>query len=127
MFHSYGQDFPNWFTSNSALMVAGNLAVVEANGWSSYYWEIYHLMGDPSLTTYLGIPSANNVYYQSFITLNESSIEISAEPFSYVGITKDNELIGNGLIDADGVTTISFFGDLTKIIAFTNPYQPPFP
>ena len=42
MFHSYDQDFSDWFTSNSALMVAGNLAVVEANGWSTYYWEIYH-------------------------------------------------------------------------------------
>ena len=113
VFHSFEPSFSNWFTSNSALMVAGNLAVVEAGGASSYYWEIYHLMGDPSVSTYLGIPTVNNVSYNSFITLNETSIEISAEPYSYVGITKDGILIGNGLIEVDGSSSINLFGDLT--------------
>ena len=35
-------------------MHAGNLAVTEAGGAEQYYWEIYHVMGDPSLMPYIG-------------------------------------------------------------------------
>ncbi|EKD84080.1 MAG: hypothetical protein ACD_39C00259G0002 [uncultured bacterium] len=36
-------------------MVAGNLAVeASSSSRKQYYWEVYHLMGDPSLKTYMG-------------------------------------------------------------------------
>ena len=38
--------------SNAAFMVVGNLAVEEStSSRKAYYWEVYHLMGDPSLQT----------------------------------------------------------------------------
>jgi len=38
--------------SNAAFMLAGNLAVEASNSSrKQYYWEIYHLMGDPALKT----------------------------------------------------------------------------
>jgi hypothetical protein len=41
--------------SNAAFMVAGNLAVEASTSTrKQYYWEVYHLMGDPSLRTYIG-------------------------------------------------------------------------
>jgi hypothetical protein len=43
--------------SNGAFMVIGNLAVeASTSPRKQYYWEIYHLMGDPSLKTYMGNP-----------------------------------------------------------------------
>ncbi|HAE40505.1 MAG TPA: hypothetical protein DCG57_18005 [Candidatus Riflebacteria bacterium] len=42
-------------TSNAGFMVAGNLAVeASSSSRKQYYWEVYHLMGDPSLKTYMG-------------------------------------------------------------------------
>lgn len=41
--------------SNAAFFVAGNLAVESStSSRKQYYWEVYHLMGDPSLKTYMG-------------------------------------------------------------------------
>lgn len=41
--------------SNAAFMVIGNLAVEQStSSRKQYYWEVYHLMGDPSLQTKLG-------------------------------------------------------------------------
>ena len=41
--------------SNAAFMMAGNLAVESSSSnRKQYYWEIYHLMGDPALKTYMG-------------------------------------------------------------------------
>ncbi|NCB39608.1 MAG: hypothetical protein EOM80_12670 [Erysipelotrichia bacterium] len=43
--------------SNAGFMVAGNLAVESSSSArKQYYWEVYHLMGDPSLKTYMGQP-----------------------------------------------------------------------
>lgn len=43
--------------SNAAFMLAGNLAVESStSSRKQYYWEVYHLMGDPSLKTFLGQP-----------------------------------------------------------------------
>jgi len=40
--------------TNGAFMVVGNLAVEASNSSRKlYYWEVYHLMGDPALKIYL--------------------------------------------------------------------------
>ncbi|MFA5596511.1 MAG: C25 family cysteine peptidase [Pusillimonas sp.] len=42
--------------TNAGFMVAGNLAVESStSSRKQYYWEVYHLMGDPSLKTYIGV------------------------------------------------------------------------
>ena len=65
-FHENNED--NWAVANSTLMLAGNLAVVEAGGsLVDYYWEIYHNMGDPSVSTYFGIPEENNLSHTEFL------------------------------------------------------------
>lgn len=45
--------------SNAGFMQAGNLAVeASSSSRKQYYWEIYHLMGDPALRTYMGQPKS---------------------------------------------------------------------
>ncbi|HEY9069517.1 MAG TPA: C25 family cysteine peptidase [Candidatus Ozemobacteraceae bacterium] len=45
--------------SNAAFMQIGNLAVeASTSSRKQYYWEVYHLMGDPALKTYLGQPKS---------------------------------------------------------------------
>ena len=106
MFHF--QNEPNWAIVNSAIMLVGNLAVAEANGMDDYYWEIYHLMGDPSLSTYQGIPTNNNINYDLFLPIGSEAIEIQAEPFSYIGLSQDNNLISSGTVDNSGFLVLVF-------------------
>ena len=106
MFHDHGEDFSQWYTTSYAVIMAGNLAVVEAGGNMNYYWEIYALMGDPSLTPYFGVPTENIATYPSAILVGINSISISAEPYSYVGLSMNGEIYGNGIIPENGVLNL---------------------
>ncbi len=106
MFHDHGEPFNEWYTTSYAVIMAGNLAVVQGGGSSNYYWEIYSIMGDPSLTTFFGVPSDNIVSYPSTIFLGLTSVQISAEPYSYVSISMDGVSHGVGLVDATGVINL---------------------
>ena len=123
MFHNNNED--NWAIVNSAIMMVGNLAVAEANGQDDYYWEIYHLMGDPSLSTYIGMPSTNVVEHPTIIAPGSTEVTINAEPFSYVGLTKNNQLIGSGLINQFGIGNIGLNntaepGEVTIVVTGQN-------
>ena len=103
MFHDHGEPFNEWYTTSYAVIMAGNLAVVQGGGMINYYWEIYSIMGDPSLTTYFGVPSDNIVSYPSTIFLGLTTVQISAEPFSYVAISMDGISHGAGLVGETGI------------------------
>ncbi|OPX25950.1 MAG: hypothetical protein B1H06_06680, partial [Candidatus Cloacimonas sp. 4484_143] len=109
LFHENGEDFSDWTTTTGAMIWRGNMAVTE--GGSSrinYYWEIYSIMGDPSLEAYLGLPDVNAANYPSVIFLGVTTIQITAEPYSYVSLTKDGEIYGTALVDETGVVDMEF-------------------
>ena len=58
---------------------SGNLAVTQAGGSEQYYWEIYHLMGDPSLMPYLGVPTTLNVSYLNVMPIGTSTFTVTTE------------------------------------------------
>ncbi len=108
-FHDHGEPFADWYTCQSALLTRGNLAVTEAgSSLTTYYWEIYHLMGDPSISTWLGVPDANTVSHPEVIFLGQGSLSLSAEAYSYVGLSVAGELKASGLTDASGNLTLDF-------------------
>ena len=108
MFHDHGEAFPDWYTAQAAFIMAGNLAVVQGGGNANYYWEIYSLMGDPSLVPYFGIPEQNTVTHAAQIFIGSTQLTVSAEPYSYVGLSIEGELLAGGLIDDSGTITLDF-------------------
>jgi len=109
MFHDHGEPFPEWYTTQYAFNMAGCLAVIEGGSWSiNYYWEIYSLMGDPSLSTYFGVPGINTVYFPDQIMIGETQMNVSAEPWSYVALSHDGTLAGAALVDETGQATLHF-------------------
>jgi hypothetical protein len=74
-------------------------------------------MGDPSLTTYFGVPSDNIVSYPSTIFLGFTSIQISAEPYSYVSISMNGVSHGVGLVDATGIIDLEIDPFITPGLA----------
>ncbi|MCK4655339.1 MAG: Gingipain R, partial [Candidatus Cloacimonetes bacterium] len=114
LFHDHGEEFSDWTTTTGGMIYRGNLAVTEGGGAVDYYWEIYSVMGDPSLEVYLGIPAVNTATYPSVIFLGLETIQITAEPYSYVALTMDGEIYGTALINDTGIVNLEFE-------AFTNP------
>jgi subtilisin-like proprotein convertase family protein len=103
LFHDHGEAMDQWYVVNDAIIFSGNLAVMESgSSGTTYYWNIYNLMGDPSIATYLGVPDPNPVVHPETIFTTWTSVTIEAVPGSYVGLTQDGELIGAGMIHESG-------------------------
>ena len=109
MFHDHNEAFADWATNVGAATFMGNMAVVQSNSSRiNYYWEIYSVMGDPSLIPYLGIPAQNSYQAPDTMFLGIGTLEIIADPYSYVAISMNNVLHGVGLADANGYLTLNF-------------------
>lgn len=109
LFHENNESFSDWAGSAGAMVLMGNLAVAQGNSArTNYYWEVYSIMGDPSLVPYIGIPAENAVNTPETIYLGLSSVEITADPHTYVAISMDGELHGVGLTDASGYLLLDF-------------------
>ncbi|MDZ4121725.1 MAG: C25 family cysteine peptidase, partial [Candidatus Cloacimonadaceae bacterium] len=109
LFHTHDEPFQDWASTTGAMIVMGNLAVTQSNSTRiNYYWEIYSIMGDPSLIPYMGIPQVNTASYQDAIFLGLGSLQVSADPYSYVAISMNNVLHGVGLVGMDGQLNLEF-------------------
>jgi hypothetical protein len=107
VFHDHGEDVSDHYVVNDALIFCGNMAVQESgSNITNYYWEIYHLMGDPSVMTYMGVPAANNVQHAAVILLGNDSFTVQADEASYVGLSKDGVLHGAAYIDDSGIVNM---------------------
>ena len=107
-FHSHGEPFESWCTTQMQMIYAGNLAVTEGDPSSAeYYWEAYCLMGDPSLMIYFSEPPALTATYDPLLPLGSSSLTVTTEPYAYVALSMDGICYGTGLAGADGVAQLS--------------------
>jgi len=99
LFHERGED-P--YVSAGEIVFIGNFAVNSStSSYIKYYWEIYTLMGDPSLMPYVGVPTQMNTEYSNILPIGSTSLDVTAENLSYVALSKDGVLLdaqytGNG-------------------------------
>lgn len=108
-FHDHGEAFGSWYVTQGQMVSAGNLAVTQSGNSSySYYWEIYHLMGDPSLMVYYSDPPAMTVSYNALMPLGTTSFNITTNaPYAYAAISKGGVLYGAALADSTGNITVN--------------------
>ena len=121
LFHTHGETFPNWYVTQGSVIYAGNMAVQDVYGANDtdvkYYWEIYHLMGDPSVMPWLGRPADMNILVDNTEPVNSTielidgttSIAVSTgAPYSYVALTRNFALIAATMTDINGNATLTF-------------------
>jgi len=110
LFHTHGEIYDSWMTTFGAMISAGNSAVqISTSDLKKYYWEIYHLMGDPSVMTYLTKPSRMNVELNNVIPFGESTFKAKVAPYSYCALTdSDGELVSAGFADTEGNISLTF-------------------
>lgn len=108
MFHA-PNSVADWAQTTGETIFMGNMAVqASTSSRKNYYWEIYHLMGDPSLKPYYGVPTVNNVSFPAEIMMSLSSITVTAEAYSRVALSKDGTLYATGIVPQSGTLTLSF-------------------
>ncbi|MDD4395413.1 MAG: C25 family cysteine peptidase, partial [Bacteroidales bacterium] len=118
LFHTHGEAYSNWFTTQGSMIMAGNTAVqASSSSLKEYYWEIYELMGDPSVMNWLTQPSNMTIRIDNNAVSNSAYDAIdgtttftvfTGAPYSYVALTQNLTLITAGLSDGSGNVTLTF-------------------
>jgi len=107
LFHDHGEPESDWYITLDQIVFQGNLAVTEGLPSSAqYYWDIYCVMGDPSLITYLAMPVEMTVSYDALMPLSSTSFTVTADPFAYVAISKEGVLYGAAMADETGMVDV---------------------
>ena len=112
LFHTHGEPYDKWMTTFGSMIVAGNEAVQASNtdsDFKKYYWEIYHLMGDPSIMTYLTKPSQMETVLPTMLHTGAITLNARVAPYAYCALTDSTgKLVSKGFADADGMITLDF-------------------
>jgi len=110
LFHTNMETQEKWMVTFGSMICAGNEAVQSSTSeFKKYYWEIYHLMGDPSVMTYLTKPAQMLVGISNEILPGEKSLNAKVAPYSYCAFSnKNGTLLSAGFADADGNITLHF-------------------
>lgn len=115
LYHKNGEDFSKWNITAGQLIQAGDLAVLQANvGEDEYYFQIYHMLGDPTLIPYIGLPSENTHNIPQTMPIGSNAISFITAPYSYVGVSKNGTLLGASQADSLGNVNIAFASPISE-------------
>ena len=110
-FHDHGEEFGEWYTTMDQVIFAGNLAVLEGSpSRAEYYWDIYNLLGDPSLMVYFGNPEEMPVTHAGLITIGQPTFTVETEPYAYAALNRDGVTLAVALADENGNLEINVDG-----------------
>ncbi len=132
MFHTNNEQYSDWAMSSFQYLLAGNLAVSQSGGnYTNYYYEIYHVMGDPSLMAYQKVPAQITAYFPPFIPVNTTTYQVNTVPHAMVAISQNASLITSIMSDSNGLAVLqlgnsfSVTGNIDIVITAQN-YAPYF-
>ena len=116
IFHTHNEGRSAWVTTQGELMFEGNMSVQNSSSsLKLYYWEIYHLMGDPSLMPYLTQASEMTLTVSAGgsptnqLAFGSSSMTVTAAPYAYVALTDTatRTLWASGFANDSGQVTLA--------------------
>lgn len=116
---------PKRALTQGELLLAGNLAVTQyGSGYYKFYWEIYCLLGDPSLTIRTQAPTPTLVNIIDTVEANSSELTLQGTPFAKVTIIRDSSILGLTTLDSMGYGHLRLtlpFGDNSAIMTSLAP------
>ncbi len=110
VFHSHSESYDKWYTKAGQIVQAGNLAVEMSNSnLTNYYWEVYTLLGDPSLEPYVGVGLEFDADIAGNLPIGTAELSFENLPaYTYVGLSKNNTLIAAAQCDQEGNLNLEF-------------------
>ncbi|MCX6335155.1 MAG: C25 family cysteine peptidase [Bacteroidia bacterium] len=111
LFHTHGESASDWYITMGQVNYAGNLAVSgSTTSRKKYYWEIYNLVGDPSVLPIIGTPDTFKITLPDTLPNNLKSYSLIADPFSYVAISHFDTLWDASYVSPSGSVTLDMPG-----------------
>lgn len=94
LFHTNATPISQHALTQSQIVLAGNWAVTASGSpYDAFYWEIYSLLGDPSLMPYIGIPDTQHLTIDT-VRRGDVSIFVQGTPGARVAATRNDTLYG---------------------------------
>ena len=107
LFHLNDEPVEQWAPSLGEMIFAGNMTVQgSSTSLKKYYWEIYQLMGDPTLIPWFKVPEEPNVHYPAAIPPGSNTLGLQANPYDYAAVSIGNHLLDARHADAFGNVTL---------------------
>ena len=104
LFHLGNEMVEDWSPSLGEMIFAGNMTVQQStSARKKYYWEIYQVMGDPSLVPWFTTPGNEVVTHPSAVPANARNISVQASPYDYVAVSSGGELLHAAHADMSGM------------------------
>ncbi|MCL2028287.1 MAG: C25 family cysteine peptidase [Bacteroidales bacterium] len=119
LFRAAGMPVGEWVMSAGEIMRQGNMSVQLGNAtlnddMKRYYWEVYHLLGDPSYMPYLFEPQQIDCEHLSEIFyLTDTLIIENAPPYAYAGFSQNGQLLAAGQADGSGQIILEIAKELS--------------
>lgn len=108
LFHTHNEEPGDWFYTLGQINFAGNLAVsASTSSRKKYYWETYILLGDPSLSVFIGKPDTFNIQVPDTLPAGLGILNIFARPHSYAAISDFNTIWDAKFISPSGNATLA--------------------
>lgn len=97
------------------LLRNGNMAVMASGtSYAKYYWEIYCLLGDPSLKPWIGVPQPMMLVVDS-VESGQSEVSVESTPGARITAVQGGELLGVTDIGNSGCATIELWRALDTL------------
>ncbi len=88
LFHLNGEKPSNWYTTTGQIIFGGNLGVSSSTSpRKQYYWETYVLLGDPSISPFIGNPEILEASVPDKIPPALKKLNILTSAFAYMGLS----------------------------------------
>ena len=131
LFHTHGETFSDWYVTGGSMIHGGNLSVESSSSsLKLYYWEIYHLMGDPSIMPWLTQAQVMSPVVPDAMVSGATTLQITAVPYAYVALTENGEVIAAATADENGAANLTFnpalAGNDYEVTITAQNYQPYF-
>lgn len=131
-FHTHAEPVEKHAYTAGEMLYVGNMAVqASTSDLKGYYWEIYGIMGDPSLVPAKYQTEVVTATYNEILVVGQSAMDVSAPEGSTVTIMENNQVLSVGKTDATEKVTLSFssltnIGEKQVVLTVLNPDFAPF-
>lgn len=110
-FHDHGEPSTSWYITQGQMHVGGNMAVQESNSSrKAYYWEIYCLMGDPSVMIYMGVPNPVTANYLNTLLVGMNTLTVNTEEHALVSLSMNGVQLATAMAGSTGTVNLTFTG-----------------
>ncbi|MBR4197724.1 MAG: T9SS type A sorting domain-containing protein [Bacteroidales bacterium] len=110
LYHTHNESQRDWYVTQGGIVQSGNMAVQNSSSTKKiYYWEVYHLMGDPSVMPWLHRAQTMEVSVSSTIGTDATMLSVRAVPYAYAALTDSNHnLVAAAFVNVNGRVAIHF-------------------